>query len=42
MRIHELMYYIKTYFLLGVLGLITLGIIGALGYFIIYKKILKF
>lgn len=41
MRIHELMYYIKTYFLLGVLGLITLTIIGAIGYFIIYKKTLK-
>ena len=41
MRIHELLYFFKTYFLFGVMGLIILALLGTLGYFIIYKRILK-
>lgn len=41
MRIHELLYFFKTYFLFGVMGLIILALLGTFGYFIIYKRILK-
>lgn len=41
MRIHELLYFFNTYFLFGVMGLIILALLGTLGYFIIYKRILK-
>ena len=40
MRIHEVMYYLKTYLVLGVIGLLVLGFAGIFGYFIVYKKIL--
>ena len=40
MRIHEVMYYVKTYFVLGVIGLFILGFTGVFGYFVVYKKIL--
>lgn len=40
MRVYEIMYYFKTYLLLGLFGLFILGSTGLLGYFIIYKKML--
>ena len=41
MRIHELLHFFKTYFLFGVMGLILLALLGAFGYYILYKRILK-
>lgn len=41
MRIHELLYFFKTYFLLGVVGLIILSLLVTFGYFVIYKRMLK-
>lgn len=41
MRTHELLYFFKTYFLFGVMGLILLALLGTIGYFFIYRRILK-
>lgn len=41
MRIHEILHIFKTYFLIGVMGLIILALFGTFGYFTIYKKVLK-
>jgi len=41
MRIHEIIYFFKTYLLFGVMGLIALALVSTFGYIVIYKKILK-
>jgi len=41
MRIHELLYFFKTYFLFGVMGLVLLAVLGTFGYYIIYRRILR-
>ena len=40
MRIHEVVGMIREYFYLGLIGVIILGILGAVGYFLIYRKLL--
>ncbi|WP_461204563.1 VanZ family protein [Clostridium sp. DL1XJH146] len=41
MSLHEIAYVIKGYFFLGLVGVVLLGTTAALGYFIIYKRVLK-
>ena len=41
MRIHEILYFFKTYLLLGIMGLVALTVVGTFSYVVIYKKIFK-
>ena len=41
MRTHEIIYFFKTYLLFGVIGFLAFALLGAFGYVIIYKKMLK-
>lgn len=40
MRGHEILGIIKEYIILGIIGVLSLGILGGIGYFLIYRKLL--